>query len=255
MHSSSNHTSPPRIRDAESGPCPSGPRTGSVVAVLVGLSGVKCRILRFFVEQDVAHGVEDVRIESEAELPDVTGARVGIQNLVQLPPRWTRSPSRFDRREFKPDVLELGASVESGGVKLNGSPERSLEPDRKTSPSGMFRVPSHGFAPMPLMLNRRSVPGPLRWTRSARSFGGSGEPSPSPFGDNPWCRRRNKSPQRPRYSCWRPGPLDGGPAEDAPFCPVHPVVEHWPQGLGVQLKAVAGDIADSEALWDPRMAM
>jgi len=37
----------------------------------------------------------------------------------------------------------------------------------KTSPSGMFRVPSQGLAPMPLMLNRRSVPGDLRCTWSA----------------------------------------------------------------------------------------
>ena len=35
-----------------------------------------------------------------------------------------------------------------------------------TSPSGMLRVPSHFFAPMPLMLKLRSVPGPFRCTRS-----------------------------------------------------------------------------------------
>jgi len=42
------------------------------------------RTRNFFVKQNIAHRMQNVRIKAEREFADVTGAGVGIENIVQL---------------------------------------------------------------------------------------------------------------------------------------------------------------------------
>src|SRR5207302_3741866 len=56
-----------------------------IVGRLIGLAGSKMKRPRnLFVEQNIAHRMEDVRIKAEREFADVTGAGVGIENIVQF---------------------------------------------------------------------------------------------------------------------------------------------------------------------------
>ena len=55
-----------------------------------------------------------------------------------------------------------------GALYWTSPSTESLTGQEKTSPSGMLCWPPHSLAPIPLIENRRSVPGPLRRTRSVR---------------------------------------------------------------------------------------
>ena len=58
----------------------------------------------FFVEQNVAHRMQDVRIKAEREFADVTRAGVGIENIVQLLGLIARRFDNFSVFEFQPDI-------------------------------------------------------------------------------------------------------------------------------------------------------
>ena len=55
----------------------------SIVGVVVRLTGRKVERTRdLFVEENVAHGMQNIRIKSEREFPDVARSRIRIENLV-----------------------------------------------------------------------------------------------------------------------------------------------------------------------------
>ena len=55
----------------------------SVIGLFVRLAGRKMERARdLFVEENVAHRMQNVRIEAEREFPDVARSRIGIENLV-----------------------------------------------------------------------------------------------------------------------------------------------------------------------------
>ena len=66
----------------------------AVVGLLVGLAGRKVERARdFFVEEDVPHRMQDVRIKAEREFADVARARIGIEDLVEFLRSGCSSPS------------------------------------------------------------------------------------------------------------------------------------------------------------------
>ena len=79
----------------------------AVVGFLVGLPRREVeRAGDFFVEQNIAHRLEDVRIKAERKFADVTRARIGIENLIQLFGLIARRFDDFSVAKIEPNVVE-----------------------------------------------------------------------------------------------------------------------------------------------------
>lgn len=94
-----------------------------VVGFFVGLAGGEVEGAGdFFVEEDVAHGVEDVGVEGEGEFADVACAGVGVEDFVEA--FGVLVGGGFDDfavEKFEADAVEGGAVVEGGGVVGEGA--------------------------------------------------------------------------------------------------------------------------------------
>src|SRR5581483_4817860 len=97
------------------------PMHGRTVPVVANLVGQPRREVQrtgdLLIEQNVAHRIENVRIETKRELADVTRARIGIEDFIQL---FRIAGSRFDdfaSLELQMDILELGSRINRGGVE------------------------------------------------------------------------------------------------------------------------------------------
>src|SRR5262249_40506807 len=73
----------------------------------------------FFIKENVAHGIENVRIETERKFADVTGASIGVQNFVQAAGVVGGGLDDFAVFEFETDVFKFRPGVKRGGVVLN----------------------------------------------------------------------------------------------------------------------------------------
>src|SRR5437762_537020 len=78
----------------------------------------------FFVEQNIAHRMQDVRIKAEREFADVTGAGVGIENIVQLLGLIARRFNNFSVFEFQPDMIKARALINCWRVKGDKAVDR-----------------------------------------------------------------------------------------------------------------------------------
>ena len=90
-------------------------------------------------------------------------SKISLSRFGLLAVAPTIFPSANSRHTFSNRVPEYNVGVLNRIVPLT----EFLTGQLNTSPSGMFRSPLHICAPIPLMLKRRSVPGPLIRTLSA----------------------------------------------------------------------------------------
>jgi hypothetical protein len=92
----------------------------AVAAILVSLARREVqRAGDFLVEQDVAHRIQNVRIEAERKFADVTRAGVRVQNLIQPLRVVRRGLDDFAVLEFQPDVFKLRARIKRRRVELD----------------------------------------------------------------------------------------------------------------------------------------
>ena len=92
----------------------------AVVAVFVGLAGGEVEGAGdFFVEEDVAHGIEDVRIEAEGEFAGVTGAGISIEDFIEAFGIVRGGVDDFAFFEFEADIFKFRAGIKGRGVKLD----------------------------------------------------------------------------------------------------------------------------------------
>ena len=94
-------------------------RAVAVIALLVRLA--RCEMQRsgdLFVEQNIAHWLLNVRIETKGELADKACSRVGVQNLVEPFGVVCGGIDDFAILELEPHILKPRAGVERGSVVL-----------------------------------------------------------------------------------------------------------------------------------------
>ncbi len=99
---------------------------GGVVAVggfVVGLAGGEVEGAGdFFVEEDIAHGAQDMRVEAKGEFTDVAGACIGVQDFVEG--FFVSVAMGFDDFavfEAEAHAIEGDAVVDAGGVVGDGA--------------------------------------------------------------------------------------------------------------------------------------
>ena len=98
-----------------------------IVGVVVGLTGREVeRAGNFFVEENVAHRMKHERIEPERELADVTRARIGIEDFVQLLRIVAGCLLDFPVLELEADTVEAGPLINCWRIKENVALDRLL---------------------------------------------------------------------------------------------------------------------------------
>lgn len=89
----------------------------AVIGLFVGLAwGEVEGACDFFVEEDIAHGFEDVGVEGDGEFADVAGTFVGIENFVEAFGVVACGIDDFAVFEFEVDIFEGAAFVDGRGV-------------------------------------------------------------------------------------------------------------------------------------------
>ncbi len=84
---------------------------------LVGLAGGEVEAAGdFLVEEDIAHGVEDLAIEADGEFADVAGSLVGVEDAVDGLGVVSGGLDDFAFGELEADAVEGDALVDGGGV-------------------------------------------------------------------------------------------------------------------------------------------
>ena len=90
----------------------------SIARGFVGLTGGEVERARdFFVEQDIAHRLEDVRVEAEREFADVARAGVAVQHAVQRGGVVGGGALDAAFGEFQPHIVEGVALINAGDVE------------------------------------------------------------------------------------------------------------------------------------------
>jgi len=106
-------------------------RAVAILGLLVALAGGEVEgAVDLFVEKDVAHRLEDVRIEGDGELADVARAGIAIEDGVELLGVVGGAVDDFAVFEFEPHVVEGDALIDGGRVEADVGLARSSSPAR-----------------------------------------------------------------------------------------------------------------------------
>ena len=84
----------------------------------------------FLVEEDIAHGLFDLRIEADRELTDVAGAGVSVKNLVDSLGIVGCGFDDFTVVELKFHIVKSDALVNGRGVVTDDNPGLNSSPER-----------------------------------------------------------------------------------------------------------------------------
>ncbi len=95
----------------------------AVVAVFIGLAGGEVEgTADFFVEEDIAHGLQDIGVDTEGKFADVAGAFIGVEDFVEG--FFVAVAVGFDDfavLEGEADAIEGDALEEGGGGVVDGA--------------------------------------------------------------------------------------------------------------------------------------
>src|SRR5581483_12095291 len=101
-------------------------RAVAVVGLLIRLAGREVEAAGdLFVEEDILHRLEDIRVEGDGPLADVARALIGVQDLVE--PGRLAACRRLDNLAVlknQPDIVKNGSPIERLAVKLDGAVDR-----------------------------------------------------------------------------------------------------------------------------------
>src|SRR5690606_26905245 len=107
----------------------------AVVRHFVGLTGREVEAARdLLVEEDVAHGLLDLRIEANGKLADVAGALVGVEDFVDGLGVVGRRLVDLALTELEFDVVGGDTLVDRGGVVADDALYRIPHRGGETSP-------------------------------------------------------------------------------------------------------------------------
>src|SRR5438128_46027 len=95
-------------------------RTIAVVALFVGLPGSQVeRASDLFVEQDIAHRVENIRVEAEREFARISRAGIGVEDFVEALGVVGAGADYLAIFKLETNIFEFRSGIKCRGIKLN----------------------------------------------------------------------------------------------------------------------------------------